>query len=89
VVDWSAPNDNGSEVIGYKIYIRQSDGVTYSLETDNCDGSTEALVLATQCTIPVSVLKAAPFSLPWGSNVFAKVIGYNIYGDSAMSQAGS
>jgi hypothetical protein len=62
--------------------------VTYSLETVNCDGSTAELVTATKCSIPISVLIATPFSLDWGSNVYAKVIGYNIYGDSAMSQPG-
>jgi hypothetical protein len=35
------------------------------------------------------VLIATPYSLPWGSNVFAKVIAYNIYGDSLISEPGS
>jgi hypothetical protein len=26
--------------------------------------------------------------LPWGSNIYAKVIAYNIYGDSLISEAG-
>lgn len=29
-----------------------------------------------------------PYSLPWGSNVYAKVTAYNIYGDSLVSEAG-
>jgi len=40
---------------------------------------------ATTCTIPVTALKAAPFSLPWGSHVFAKVRAINKYGSSADS----
>lgn len=29
-----------------------------------------------------------PYNLPWGSHVYAKVIAYNIYGDSMTSEAG-
>jgi uncharacterized membrane protein (UPF0182 family) len=29
-----------------------------------------------------------PYSLPWGSNIYAKVIAYNIYGDSLVSEPG-
>lgn len=35
------------------------------------------------------MLLASPYSLPYGSNVFAKVIAYNIYGDSLTSEPGS
>jgi len=43
----------------------------------------------TTCTVPVSVLRAAPFSLEWGSSVFAKVVAINAYGDSLASVAGN
>lgn len=29
VVDWNAPNDRGSPIQGYTIYIRTSDNVTF------------------------------------------------------------
>jgi hypothetical protein len=41
--------------------------------------------IATSCTIPVTSLKSAPFSLPWGSSVYAKVIAINLYGNSQVS----
>lgn len=82
LVQWTEPNDNGSPILGYKVYIRQSDDVTYTQETANCD------VSATQCEIPIADLRDVPYSLPWGSNIYAKIKGYNTYGDSAMSQAG-
>jgi hypothetical protein len=31
-------------------------------------------------------LKAAPYSLPWGAHVYAKVLATNIYGSSDKSQ---
>jgi hypothetical protein len=44
---------------------------------------------ATICTIPVTALKAEPFSLPWGSHVFARVRATNKYGSSADSSDGN
>lgn len=44
---------------------------------------------ATTCTIPIATLKAAPYSLEWGSSVYAKVIAINIYGDSDESVEGN
>ena len=39
----------------------------------------------TSCTIHVSVFRAAPFELAWGSSVWAKVIAINAYGDAASA----
>jgi hypothetical protein len=39
--------------------------------------------------IPVSVLKAAPFSLDWGDSVYAKIVATNIKGNSLSSDAGN
>jgi hypothetical protein len=89
VVTWTAPNSNGSPILGYRIYIRKSDLTTYQLETTSCDGSDAAIISAAQCLIPISTLRASPFSLPWGSSVFAQLVGYNSYGDSAISPAGN
>jgi hypothetical protein len=35
------------------------------------------------------VLKAAPFSLPWGEDVYAKIIATNMYGNSEQSLQGN
>jgi hypothetical protein len=87
-IDWEAPSGRGSQILGYKIFVRKSD-LTYSTETMNCDGSKTTIISSTRCTIPLNTLTAAPFSLSLGNIVFAKVIAYNYYGDSATSQVGS
>lgn len=71
---------------GYIVSLRQSDEVTFTTDSVNCDmqDSTE-----TSCTIPVTVLKTAPYSLDWGASVFAKVIAINFYGESYESLAGN
>lgn len=44
---------------------------------------------AQECVIPVAVLKAEPFSLPWGTNVHARLYATNSEGDSEMSDVGN
>ena len=41
------------------------------------------------CIIPVSVLTSSPYSLSWGSSVYAKIAAINLYGSSAFSNAGN
>ena len=45
--------------------------------------------ILTTCTVPVTSLRASPYSLEWGSSVFAKVIAVNIYGNSIESTDGN
>jgi len=89
LISWSAPFNEGSPITSFKIQIRQNDNSSYSLDLTDCDGSQLALLTATQCSVPVSVLRGAPFSLPWGSPVYATVIATNKYGDSPVSLPGS
>lgn len=41
------------------------------------------------CTLPVSVFQAEPFNLGLGESIYAKVIAYNIIGDSPESIPGN
>jgi len=43
----------------------------------------------TICTVPVTLLRASPFSLEWGSSVYAKVVATNSYGASLVSSEGN
>lgn len=45
--------------------------------------------LLVECTIPVATLKSAPYSLPWGEHVYARVTAKNLYGDSTTSLEGN
>lgn len=38
VIRWTAPPDNGEQIVGYIVYIRQHDGA-YTLDLADCDGS--------------------------------------------------
>lgn len=56
-----------------------------------CDGTTSAVVLTgiTQCTLPLSTLTAAPYSLLLGFKISAYVVAYNDYGLSLASPIGN
>lgn len=90
IISWTAPDPQGWAILGYRIYIGQSDSVTYTIDTTNCDGTTSVSILTdARCTVPISSLIVWPYSLPWGSHVYAKVIAYNGNGDSLTSAVGN
>ena len=41
------------------------------------------------CSIPVSVLRSSPYSLTWGSSVYAIIIATNVKGNSPKSNSGN
>ena len=62
----------------------ESDALTFTEEQTNCDMSAST---STSCVIPVESLRNAPYSLDWGSDIYAKVTAINLYGDSSESEA--
>jgi hypothetical protein len=89
IIDWTAPDWGGSPITSYTIYIQQSDSATYSIQIEHCDGTDATILANSQCTVPVTILRAAPYSLPWGTDVHAKVVATNLYGDSGESAVGN
>ena len=47
------------------------------------------MISTSSCTIPTATLRAAPFNLPWGSSIYAKVYATNLYGNSLVSNVGN
>jgi len=88
VITWVAPFNGGSPITSYTVKVRHKDSTTFSTELTNCDGSNAGIVSATSCTIPIEVLLAAPFNLPWGSSIFATVQATNIVNSSGVSTVG-
>lgn len=44
LIQWTAPVDNGDTIISYTIVVRQSDGVTYTEDTVDCNGSDSTII---------------------------------------------
>jgi hypothetical protein len=84
VVSWSTPSNGGSPITGYRVYLEKADG-TFYIDFTNCDGSDADIFAARSCTIPSNSFVADLYDLDWGEEVFAKLVAYNIYGNSALS----
>ena len=89
LISWSIPDDRGSPLLGYTIYIRQSDSVSFAIDITDCDGSQQAILDSASCSVPISTLRASSYQLPWGSSVWAKVNAFNLYGTSFNSVQGN
>lgn len=88
-VTWTAPTTNGAAISAYIITVRQSDGATYTVDSVNCNGAASTIVAQMYCTIPVTTLRATPYSLAYGSSIFAKVTAINEKGASTESNPGN
>jgi hypothetical protein len=86
LVSWALPYNGGSAVTGFKIQFRHSDGVTFSSYDTTCNGNDQAIKDALSCEVDVTVFRATPYQLPWGSEVYARVAAINIKGQSLYSQ---
>lgn len=89
VIDWQAPSDNGSPITSYTVLIKYSQGYTFREDSVSCDGSDSTIIANTQCTVPLSTLTAAPYSLQSGDSVIVLVIASNAIGSSQESNFGN
>lgn len=85
IIDFDVPLARGDPVIDYEILILQhsSNGGLYISETEYCDGTDSTVISTTRCIIPMSTLRASPFSLTLGTILNVKVRARNVigYGD--------
>jgi hypothetical protein len=89
IVSWVPDYDGGSPIFAYKILTRESDGETFTEDLVNCNGSEQTIVDGDSCTVPISALKADPYSLIWGASIYAKVKAINLVGESEYSLEGN
>jgi hypothetical protein len=89
VIDWTAPYNGGTPITSYTIEIRTTDAQVYAIDSTDCNGADSTIMAETQCTVLVSTLRAAPFSLTWGASVYAKITATNYLGDSIVSLVGN
>lgn len=87
IIQWTEPVTNGSPITAYKVFIKTKEE-TFVQEQVNCI-STDAMLLDTQCTVPLDVITSAPYSLVLGDSVYAKVSASNFYGEGVTSMAGN
>lgn len=89
VIDWTAPYNGGSAITSYTIEIRTADITVYSVDSVDCDGNDQTIIVQTTCTVPVATLLALPYQVPWGASIYAKIYATNYLGTSAASLEGN
>jgi hypothetical protein len=88
VVSWYEPSAHGSPILSYQVFIRKKDGTFHFADAD-CDGSTAEALSNFLCSIPLTTLIEAPYSLTLLNSVYAKIVATNYYGDSEESLSGN
>lgn len=71
-ISWTAPTNNFFAIDQYQILIQKKDGTFYE-DLTYCDGSTSQVISDLKCLVPMSVLRAAPYSLLLEDDIVAKV----------------
>ena len=79
----------GSPILGYRLYILTSDGVTFGEDFTYCDATKAAIISALSCDVPIATLRGSVYNLTWGSSVSATVVAFNSYGSSINSTLGN
>ena len=87
-ISWVDPDPNSSPITGFEVMVATSTG-EFVFDLLYCDAATEPIVSQRYCEIPVSVLRAAPYSLEFDDTVYAKFRASNTYGWSVYSEFNS
>jgi hypothetical protein len=88
-ITWTIPFDGSSSITGYLIKIRESDGVTFTEDSTDCNGLESAIITGLTCSVPIATLIIDPYNEPWGASIYATVSAINIVGTSTASPEGN
>lgn len=75
-ISWVEPYDNSASVDAYDIFIANSAGI-FTKDLTYCNGADSVIISQLTCEIPMSVLRSAPYSLPFNAVVQATVSAHN------------
>ena len=90
-ITWLAPADGSDPITAYEIEIQDTGG-SWVVESTYCDGTDAAELSGRTCTVPMSVLRASPFSLAFDALVTVRASAQNSYGwglESAANAGGA
>ena len=59
--------------------------MTYSPVLNYCNGNSSAIIAAGMCSIPITVIREAPFYLTWGSTISVQITAINSVGYSVTT----
>jgi hypothetical protein len=82
MITWTKPFNGGKIITGYHVFIKRASSSEYLDATHNCQDSIE-----NHCSIPISVLRDAPFGYKWGQEIYVEVKAVNRIGESEPTEA--
>lgn len=85
-ITWVQPYSNSEPILDYQILIRRHDLSTFTEDLVNCNGAVDPAKTALSCFVPLSVLRAIPYSLQFNELVVAKARARNAWGYGAYSE---
>jgi hypothetical protein len=85
-ISWLAPDNNGSEILTYRVLLLASDTITW-LESEYCQYDDTGLLADMSCYVPMAELTSSKYSLPYNRFISIKVQAYNYRGWGPLSQA--
>lgn len=88
-ISWTAPAPNGEAITSYDVLVLKADGATFSAAAGTCTSNPSGTLSTAKCTITLTDLRTAPYSLILGSPVRAKVRAVNARGPGPYSQVNS
>jgi hypothetical protein len=88
VISWAEPDDMGSPITNYKVFIRQANHV-FTQEQVYCEERSQLILSLKACTVPLSVIRSSPYNLLLGYEIYAQVQAENFYGISGKSAEGN
>jgi hypothetical protein len=62
-ISWIAPTSNYQAITSYKVVIKNTAGTLYYEDLTNCNGALNGIVSQLYCEIPMTTLRASPYSL--------------------------
>jgi len=74
-ITWPLPYNGGSVVTGYQVFLLSSNG-SFILESTYCLNST-TLLATRSCSVPMTVLTIAPYSLNLGDSISVRIVAIN------------
>lgn len=89
LITWTEPYNGGSAITAYQVVVMQSDYFTYTESVADCDGTGPSVVGSQSCIFSFDTLTEYPFSLAWGSSIYAKIKAINVVGESSYSLPGN
>ena len=81
---WTKPANNSVTIDAYRILINQTNAV-FSEELVDCNGASPTIVSQLYCLIPMTTLRAAPYSLTFQNPVQVQIQGHNARGWGLVS----